>query len=141
MIALRRIRRDEQGAAAIEMAFALPILIVMIWMFVQLGQVYRAVAGIQQALGEGARLATHLADARRRHDQERRSKSSVYGIGPGDFNARASGVARTTGRRRAIITTCHVTYTRRRTCCCFPDRQSRSVARSASGWLTPAPNS
>ena len=54
----RRLRRDEHGAAAIEMAFALPILIVMIWMFVQLAQVYRAIAGIQQALGEGARYAT-----------------------------------------------------------------------------------
>ena len=42
--------------AAIEMAFALPVLIVMIWMFVQLAQIYRAMAGIQQALGEGAPL-------------------------------------------------------------------------------------
>ena len=40
------------------MAFALPVLIVMIWMFVQLAQIYRALAGIQQALGEGARYAT-----------------------------------------------------------------------------------
>ena len=56
---LRRcLRRDDKGVAAIEMAFALPILIVMIWIFVQLAQVYRAVAGIQQALGEGARYAT-----------------------------------------------------------------------------------
>ena len=53
-----RLRRDEQGAAAIEMAFALPILILMIWMIVQLAQVYRAMAGIQQALGQGARYAT-----------------------------------------------------------------------------------
>src|SRR4051812_39911307 len=40
----RTIRRNEEGVAAIEMAFALPILIVMIWMFVQLAQIYRAMA-------------------------------------------------------------------------------------------------
>ena len=55
---VRRLVRDQDGAAAIEMAFALPVLIVMIWMILQLAQVYRAVAGIQQALGEGARYAT-----------------------------------------------------------------------------------
>ena len=85
MMGLRRIRRDEQGVATIEMAFALPILIVMIWMFVQLAQVYRAVAGIQQALGEGARLATIWptpnADA-----IKTKIETSVYGIGPGKFD-------------------------------------------------------
>jgi Flp pilus assembly pilin Flp len=55
---VRRIRRDQQGAAAIEMAFALPILVLMLWMLAQLGGVYRALAGIQMALGEGARYAT-----------------------------------------------------------------------------------
>ena len=39
---LRKLRRDEEGAAVIEMAFALPILIIMIWMIVQLGLVFRA---------------------------------------------------------------------------------------------------
>jgi Flp pilus assembly protein TadG len=29
---VRRIRRDQAGAAAIEMAFALPILVLMLWM-------------------------------------------------------------------------------------------------------------
>ena len=54
----RRVLRNQDGVAAMEAAFALPILIVMIWMFVQLAQVYRALAGIQQGLGEGARFAT-----------------------------------------------------------------------------------
>jgi Flp pilus assembly protein TadG len=55
---LRCIIRDQDGVAAIESAFALPVLIVMLWMFVQLAQMYCALAGIQQALGEGARYAT-----------------------------------------------------------------------------------
>ena len=50
--------RDERGATVIEFAFALPILVVMLWMLVQLGFMLRANAGIQQALGEGARFAT-----------------------------------------------------------------------------------
>lgn len=53
-----QVLRDNGGVAAIEMAFALPILVVMLWAFVQLAEVYRATAGMQQALGEGARYAT-----------------------------------------------------------------------------------
>ena len=96
---VRQLHRDERGAAAIEMAFALPVLVVMIWTFVQLAQVYRAVAGIQQALGEGARYATlclnpivdrlHCAD--RRDQVKTKINNSVYGIGPGTFTVADPG--------------------------------------------------
>ncbi|HWU92760.1 MAG TPA: TadE/TadG family type IV pilus assembly protein [Sphingomicrobium sp.] len=89
----RHLRRNEDGAAAIEMAFALPILIVMIWMFVQLAEVYRAVAGIQQALGEGARYATLCLSptsagctSPTADNIAARINASVYGIGPGTFS-------------------------------------------------------
>ena len=88
----RRIRSDDKGVAAIEMAFALPILIVMIWMFVQLAQVYRALAGIQQALGEGARYATLClnpstlgCEAPTAASIKTKISASVYGVGPGTF--------------------------------------------------------
>ena len=55
---LKQLRRDRRGAAVIEMAFALPALIVLMWMIVQLGLVYRAMSGIQHGLGEGSRMAT-----------------------------------------------------------------------------------
>lgn len=92
--------RDERGAAALEMAFAIPVLIVMIWAFVQLAQVYRAVAGIQQALGEGARFATLCytqtsngcaspaagsGTSPAAGTIKAKIYSSVYGIGPGTF--------------------------------------------------------
>ena len=87
-----RLACNQEGVAAIEMAFALPILIVMIWMFVQLAEVYRAVAGIQQGLGEGARYATLCLNPTTTgcsvptpsaiHDKV---MASVYGIGPGTF--------------------------------------------------------
>lgn len=86
------LRVDEAGAAAVEMAFAIPILIVMIWAFVQLAQVYRAVAGMQQALGEGARYATLCISqsssgctSPTATQITTKINSSVYGIGPGTF--------------------------------------------------------
>jgi len=81
---LRTLRRDERGAAVIETAFALPALIVMVWAVVQLGLVFRAMSGIQHALGEGARLATlwPQPDDDAIHDK---IEAAVYGIGPGDF--------------------------------------------------------
>lgn len=89
----RHIRRDEKGAAAVEMAFVLPILIVMIWMFVQFAQMYRALAGIQQALGEGARYATLCLNptitgcsAPSTDAVKAKIIASVYGIGPGRFD-------------------------------------------------------
>ena len=45
------LKRDERGGAMVETAFALPILIIMIWMIAQLGLAFRAMAGIQHALG------------------------------------------------------------------------------------------
>jgi Flp pilus assembly pilin Flp len=90
---VRRLYRDQEGAAVVEMAFALPVLIVLIWMFVQLAQMYRAMAGIQQALGEGARYATLCMNPTSSGcgvptvDQVKTKVSdSVYGIGPGTFN-------------------------------------------------------
>lgn len=98
---LGRLKSDKRGAAAIEMAFALPIMIVMIWAFVQLAQVYRAMAGIQQALGEGARYATLCLNPTTSgctvptgSTVNTKIRNAVYGIGPGTFkvNPNASGV-------------------------------------------------
>lgn len=58
MTQFEKLARDERGATVLEFAFALPVLVVMIWMITQLAFILRANAGIQQALGEGARFAT-----------------------------------------------------------------------------------
>jgi Flp pilus assembly protein TadG len=50
--------RDERGAAAIELAFALPVLVLFIYGIFVLGQLMAANAGMQNALGQGARYAT-----------------------------------------------------------------------------------
>jgi Flp pilus assembly protein TadG len=55
---LKLFRRNQRGAAAIEFAIALPVLLVMIYGIFQVGLVFQANAGMQHALGEGARYAT-----------------------------------------------------------------------------------
>jgi Flp pilus assembly protein TadG len=81
---LLRLRRDESGATAIEMAFALPAMVIMLWALVQLGLVFRAMSGIQHALGEGARFATLFPQPENDAIKEKIS-DAVYGIGPGTF--------------------------------------------------------
>jgi Flp pilus assembly protein TadG len=78
------IRRDEQGAAAIEFALAVPVLIMMIWGIFQVGLLYGANAGMQHALGEGARYTTLYptpTDAQIRA----RISSKVFGTKNGTF--------------------------------------------------------
>jgi Flp pilus assembly protein TadG len=135
----RHLRNDESGVAAIETAFALPILIVMIWMFVQLAQVYRAVAGIQQGLGEGARYATlclnpsavgcTIPTGQQVHDTV---LNSVYGIGPGNFvvNTPTLQTEGTTGKYYDVT----VSYTQHTSLLLLPGPDI-SVSRSKRVWV------
>ena len=84
MRVLRNLRRDRRGVAVIELAFALPVLIIMMWVIIQLGLVFRAMSGIQHGLGEGARFATLYPKPT---DAAIKTKitATLYGIGPGNF--------------------------------------------------------
>lgn len=89
----RLLTRDERGAATIEMAFAVPIFVVMVYMFFQFAQMYRALSGIQQGLGEGARYATLCLTPTSsgctipdKDSIKAKINASVYGIGPGVFS-------------------------------------------------------
>jgi len=138
MMRFRSLARDEQGAAVIETAFALPVLIVLIWMFVQLAQVYRAMAGIQQALGQGARYATlcisptsagcSIPTGQQVHDK---MVASVYGIGPGTFNANTP-TKQTSGTGAYYDLT--VTYTQPTNLLLFPG-PTINVGRSKRVWV------
>lgn len=55
---MKKLLRDDRGAAVVEMAIALPVLVLFLWGIFQLGVAFQASAGMQHALGEGARLAT-----------------------------------------------------------------------------------
>ena len=58
MSLFKRIKRNDEGAAAIEFALAVPVLVSFIYGIFQVGQLFYANAGMQHALGEGARYAT-----------------------------------------------------------------------------------
>jgi hypothetical protein len=85
MILRTRLRRDDGGAAAIELAFGFPVLIMLIWLIFQLGLVFRANSGIQHSLGQGARFAT-LFPTPANTAIKTKMDEAVYGIGPGTFD-------------------------------------------------------
>ena len=58
MTRLFRLWHDSRGAAVIEMAIAVPTLVLFLWGIFQVGIAFQANAGMQHALGEGARMAT-----------------------------------------------------------------------------------
>lgn len=84
--------RDDRGAAIVEMAFALPAFIMLLWSMVQLGLVYRANSGIQHALGQGARFAT-LYPTPTDDRITAKMNEAVYGIGPGHFETLVTDVS------------------------------------------------
>ena len=88
---IKHLKRDERGVAVIEIAIVLPVLILFIWGIFQFGILFQANAGMQHALGEGARLATlcetpadgcsNPAPA----DIQARINEKVFGTAPGTF--------------------------------------------------------
>lgn len=58
MTFLKRLAKNEDGAAVVELALSLPVLVTLIYGIFECSQLYEANAGMQHALGEGARYAT-----------------------------------------------------------------------------------
>ena len=107
-MSLRRIHRDDRGAAAIEMAFALPILLLFVFGIFQFGVILQANAGMQHALGEGARAAT-VFPAPADSAVVTRMNNAVFGMNVGTF-----GTPTVTTPPAAQCTNCkdlQVTYT------------------------------
>ncbi|MCL6728500.1 TadE/TadG family type IV pilus assembly protein [Sphingomonas hankyongi] len=86
MTRLFNIRHDERGAAAIEMAIAVPILALFLWGIFQIGIAFQASAGMQHALGEGARYAT-IFPAPTNDQIKTRINDKKFGVGVGTFSA------------------------------------------------------
>jgi len=133
-----RLFRDQAGAAVVEMAFALPVLVVMLYAFVQLAEVYRAVAGIQQALGQGARYATLCVNpttsgcgAPTAAQVKTQITNSVYGIGPGTFTV-SDPVSGTDGTGKYYDLT--VSYSQPTNLLMFPG-PTMSLSRKKRVWI------
>src|SRR5438270_10624768 len=129
------------------MAFAVPSFVVMIWAFVQLAEVYRAVAGMQQALGEGARYATlcyaqsatgcaapapGTGASPAAGTIKAKILTSVYGIGPGTFTV-ADPVGGTSGT--ATYYDLSVTYSQPTTLLMFPG-PTMTLTRNKRVWIS-----
>jgi len=127
---LSKLRRNDRGAAIIETAFALPALVLMMWMLVQAGLVFRAMSGIQHGLGQGARLATLFPKPTNSAIQTSIS-NAVYGIGPGTFNI-ATPVAGTADGANYLDL--RVTYTQPTDMLLFPG-PTITVSRSKRVWI------
>jgi Flp pilus assembly protein TadG len=88
---LLNLKRDERGVAVIEIAIVLPVLILFIYGIFQIGILYQANAGMQHALGEGARFATLCkpvtGGCNVATDAQIKAKmnSAVFGTKPGTF--------------------------------------------------------
>ena len=126
---LRKLRSDEGGTAVIETAFALPVLVILIWMIIQLGLVFRAMSGIQHSLGEGARLAT-LWPVPDTNAIQTKMNDAVYGIGPGTFAIPAPTAGKADGSDYLDL---KVTYTQSTSLLILPG-PTISVTRSKRVW-------
>ena len=86
--------RDNRGTAVIEIAIALPVIILFLWGIFQLAIAFQASAGMQHALGEGARLATicqnptatGVCTVATTDEIKARISSRVFGTGVGTFS-------------------------------------------------------
>jgi len=127
---ISRLRRDDRGTAIIETAFALPALIVMMWMIVQAGLVFRAMSGIQHGLGQGARTATLFPKPSNTAITDA-IWAAVYGIGPGDFDIPAPVSGTADGANYLDL---KVTYTQETDMLLFPG-PTITVSRSKRVWI------
>ena len=84
MMRIRKLFADSAGAAAMEFALAVPVLIAFIWGIFQVGMLYHANAGMQHALGEAARYATLFPTPTDTQIQAKIT-SAKFGVGGGTW--------------------------------------------------------
>lgn len=134
---LLNLKRDERGVAVIETAIVLPVLIVFIYGIFQIGILYQANAGMQHALGEGARYATLCkpvtGGCNVATDAQIKAKmnTAVFGTKPGTFTIPDP----TTVNRVMTLT---VTYSQPMNFLLFPG-PTVSLTRKKVIYLPPAP--
>lgn len=106
----RRIKRSEHGSATVEMALTLPILLVMIYGIFQIGAIMAANAGMQHALGEGARYAT-IYPTPADNLIKARVQAKIFGTRVGSFTVSDPTTGYDSTGKIALTKTLAVTYT------------------------------
>jgi len=100
MTGFRTLVRDDRGASTVEIALVLPMLILFIYGIFVVGTIFQANAGMQHALGEGARYAT-IYPAPSNAAIVQRMQDKVFGASGGTFN---STVVNGTGFKTLSVT-------------------------------------
>lgn len=134
---LKLIKGDERGVAVIEIAIVLPVLITFIYGIFQIGILYQANAGMQHALGEGARLATLCrpvtggCNVPTETEIMAKMNATVFGTKPGTFTIPTPTVVNR-------VMTLTVNYSQPMNFLFFPG-PTVSLTRSKVVYLAPAP--
>jgi hypothetical protein len=93
----RSIRSDKRGAAALEFAMITPVLVLLVMGCIQLGVLFLANAGLQNAVGEGARMAT-LWPRRTAGQITAEIDASKFGLEPGGLSQPELTYGRSSGQ-------------------------------------------
>ena len=122
MMRHRSLRRDDRGAAVVELALSQPILVTMIYGIFEFSQLYEANASMQHALGEGARLATLYDASTTDHIPtdtaiKNKMQAKLFGTPGGSFNVQDPAPPPTTADHYKTLT---ITYTRTMNFLFFP---------------------
>lgn len=111
---MTRLLRNDRGVSTVEMAFALPIMIMFVYGIFICGLMFEANAGMQHALGEGARLAT-IFPVRDNATIKAEMDAKVFGTSQGIFTASVTDGAASDSCNASVATTniktLRVTYT------------------------------
>ncbi len=100
---IRQLVRSRSGAAAAEFAIVVPVLIMVLFAILQFGMLFFANAGVQNAVGEGARMAT-LWPRRTQAQITSEITASRFGVNPNQLSAPVFNYGRAGGQDFVEIT-------------------------------------
>ena len=103
MTRFRQLIADRAGSSAIEFAVSVPVLVMLIWGIAQVGLFYEANAGMQHALGEGARMATIYPTPTDTQIQTKIT-SAKFGLGNGTWGTPTIVTDNTTKTKTITVT-------------------------------------
>ena len=103
MTRFRQLIADRAGSSAVEFAVSVPVLVMLIWGIAQVGLLYEANAGMQHALGEGARMATIYPTPTDTQIQTKIT-SAKFGLGNGTWGTPTIVTDNTTKTKTITVT-------------------------------------
>lgn len=81
----KSIRQDQSGAAAVEMAFVLPMFLLLVMGIIEFGRAYWVMNSMQFALDEAGRYAMLHSATATDSDIVATARNNLYGLDPNSF--------------------------------------------------------